>query len=64
MYTITFLTSVGVVLIVNDVVEPSPVKISFDIVPATASVLSAVYVEPSSETSYFPVVVLNLITPS
>ena len=53
-YTSMLLAAVGVTVIVNCVDDPSPVKMSLVIDEAAASVRSAVYVEPSNDTSYLP----------
>ena len=48
----------------NTVDDPSPTKTSLDTSCEVCSVLNSVNVDPSSDTSNFPVVVLNLIKPS
>ena len=57
-------TGVAAKKLVNAEVEPSPVADNLDIAGVVPSVVTKLtHVDPSSDPSYNPVCVLNLITP-
>ena len=64
MYTMTFFSLDGVILIVKEVVLPSPKNMSLVMFAASVDVLNDVKVLPSVEISYFPVSVLNRNIPA
>ena len=65
MKTSTFATDAGAELKnpENAVVDPSPVAETFEIVGVSPAVANDMNVDPSAQTSYVPVVLLNLMIP-